>query len=382
MDDSRQIGQSTAAVDSSTAVGSYYQPIGAGDSVTAEPVVPPTRSEPYQSATVAPLVVEPKVETAKPALAPVVPPITAPVIAPSTQIQSGDVSTKMQAANQTHQSKGNTWLWLVLGGVALLALAVVAFFFFGKKQPAQPIGEENAIGSGVQPNISDNKSVVAGKVCSVVGGQVFLYNVDEQEIDFVSLSAGQKEYSSRVSPGTYKVFLKTPGGSYLGFTDANHNLDSVVVSADGNSTGIDLCDDVVNVQSDAKMLALAKTAVPATVHGLVCGYGQDVFPAGTVLFYESEKKDTVTYEIPANDNTFSVQVPPGEYAVFFLPADTSLPKYGYTEYVTCGLNPTTCLNHDLLVNKLESGQEYGNVKICDPQYVQTDLPKELIYENK
>ena len=124
------------------------------------------------------------------------------------------------------------------------------------------------------------------------------------------------------------------------------------------------------------------TVTPATVHGLVCSYGENVFPAGSVIFYEPTQNVMVTYQLHENDNTFSTQPPPGNYAIFFSPQNPVLPIYGYTQYVTCGLNPNSCPDHSLLVNTIEPAQEYGNIQICDPQYDQTGLPEELTYENK
>ncbi len=386
MDNSRQNAPSTATVGPQPAVeGSYYQPIGTGNALPPEPVTPIVPSMPIQPATPELSANMPKAETTAPTLAPLATPASFQGVSPLTQMSQakpGDVSARMQSVNQSQPTQAKKWLWLGVGIIILLIIGVAIVYFSAQKPASQPIGDKMVTETEVQPAASDNTSVLAGQVCTTVGGNVFFYNVETETMDFVTLDPSQKEYSARLNPGTYKIFMETPGGAYLGYTDEDHNLDQVVLLADENSPGIDVCDEAVNTEAEPELFGQAKDVLPATVHGLVCTYGEDLFPEGSLIFYEADQKNMVTHKIPENENTFSVQVPAGEYAVFFAPNDTDLPKFGYTEYVTCGLDPNTCENHELLVNKLESGQEYGNIMVCDPQYVQANLPEELIYENE
>lgn len=118
----------------------------------------------------------------------------------------------------------------------------------------------------------------------------------------------------------------------------------------------------------------------AKVFGLACKY-EDIYPGGTVLFYQPESESMYRASIPQGENVYSITVPAGQYTAFFEPSPANLPIFAFTEYVNCGLDPNACTDHSLAVFTVEAGQEYGQVDLCDPQYPQEGLPTELQYEN-
>jgi hypothetical protein len=119
----------------------------------------------------------------------------------------------------------------------------------------------------------------------------------------------------------------------------------------------------------------------ALVSGKVCPYGKE-FPAGKVIFYDNEQNRQIIGDLPADQGTYTFTVPVGKYTSFFVPTDTSLPVFAYTDYVACGMTPNDCTNHALLVGEYEAEGQYGQVNVCDPQYDQAGLPESLTYENK
>jgi hypothetical protein len=125
---------------------------------------------------------------------------------------------------------------------------------------------------------------------------------------------------------------------------------------------------------------LEPAADTAIIHGLVCAYGNEN-PSGTVIFYGGPEKKMIQTEITAGKNVYSVPLSVGNYTAFFKPDKPGLPIFAYTDYVRCGLDPAKCTNHALLELKLEPNKEYGQVDLCDPQYIQTGLPEQLQYEN-
>lgn len=122
------------------------------------------------------------------------------------------------------------------------------------------------------------------------------------------------------------------------------------------------------------------SADTAEVYGLICKYGEE-HPAGTVLFYEPESETVHRLAMAQDKNIYSMTVPAGQYMAFFEPADSTLPIFAFTQYVNCGLDPNSCTDHSMAIFTVEAGQEYGQIDICDPQYVQDGLPTELQYEN-
>jgi hypothetical protein len=123
-----------------------------------------------------------------------------------------------------------------------------------------------------------------------------------------------------------------------------------------------------------------ETSSTGEVYGLICKY-EETHPSGIVAFYEPESQTIHRMPILQDKNVYSMKVPAGSYLAFFEPTNEQLPIFAFTQYVNCGMNPNTCTDHSMALFTVEAGQEYGQVDLCDPQYVQDGLPVELQYEN-
>lgn len=121
-------------------------------------------------------------------------------------------------------------------------------------------------------------------------------------------------------------------------------------------------------------------AVKANVVGRVCPM-TDKYVAGTVYFFNTEEQSLIKTDIPEKMDLFDVQIPAGNYIIAFVPNNRDYPNYAYTDYVRCGLNPDQCKDHRPLVITVKGGDKIGQIKLCDPQYVQEGLPEQLEYEN-
>lgn len=263
------------------------------------------------------------------------------------------------------------------------------------------------------PRLATMSAKLVGRRCpqpndpKLPKGDIFLFDNVTGTVYTTPIEADTIEFKTTVLAGNYYLFFRpeTELQPYFAATDVDHNLQAITLRPEQTSDAIQICDsdyvanwlpaelqpaartDTLSAQRttlavDEALAPVTTGITPATVHGLVCTYGQDVFPAGSVIFYEPQQNNLVVYKLQENENSFSVQVPPGKYAIFFSPQNPILPNYAFTQYVSCGLNPESCQDHSLLINDLEPAQEYGNIMICDPQYDQTNLPEELIYENK
>jgi hypothetical protein len=263
------------------------------------------------------------------------------------------------------------------------------------------------------PRLATMSAKLVGRRCPLPDapqlpkGDVFLFDNETGTVYTYPLAADTVEFKTTVLAGTYYLFFRpeTEVQPYFATTDSDHNLLAVHLDPEQTSDTLQLCDseyisnwlpaelqpgartDTLDTQREildvsGALVPVTTEITPATVHGLVCTYGQDVFPAGSVIFYEAQQNNLIVYKLQENESSFSTQVPPGNYSIFFSPQNPVLPIYGFTEYVTCGLDPQKCPSHALLTNELEPAEEYGNIMICDPQYDQVGLPKELTYENK
>ena len=118
----------------------------------------------------------------------------------------------------------------------------------------------------------------------------------------------------------------------------------------------------------------------AEIFGLICEY-ENTHPAGVVAFYEPSTETLHRMPIVQDTNVYSMKVPAGDYMAFFEPTNRELPIFAFSQYVNCGMTPDSCTDHSMVTFTVEADQEYGQVDLCDPQYVQDGLPTELQYEN-
>ncbi len=239
-------------------------------------------------------------------------------------------------------------------------------------------------------------------------GKVLLFENETGTVFTYPIAKDTIEFNSTLLAGKYYLFFQPEGDPqpYFAAASDTHDLIEINLQPKETSETIQICDsqyisnwlpaelqpgaktDPLQTQREALNLTVDSTAsfeeefTPSKVHGTVCPYGQNVFPAGSVMFYDSKHNELIVHKLRENENSFSIQVPPGEYAVFFAPQNQLLPIYAFTQYVTCGLDPNNCPDHNLLLTTLQPAEEYGGIQICDPQYNQTGLPANLTYENK
>lgn len=110
-----------------------------------------------------------------------------------------------------------------------------------------------------------------------------------------------------------------------------------------------------------------KSETTAEISGLICAHGPDKQLAGRIIFFEFDTKIAYERNIPENTSSYTINVPAGKYVAFFKPEGV-WPIYAYSQYVTCGLDPNICTEHNVLLLTAERDGEYGEVHLCDPQY--------------
>jgi len=168
----------------------------------------------------------------------------------------------------------------------------------------------------------------------------------------------------------------TPVG--LDTTLTQENTDTSPAGAVVTEGVVPRSDSVNNDFADSEITD--ETPNTGEVYGLICKY-ENTHPAGVVAFYEPETKTIHRLQILQEKNVYSMKVPAGQYLAFFEPTNEELPIFAFTQYVNCGLTPDSCTDHSMALFTVEADQEYGQVDLCDPQYIQDGLPSELQYEN-
>lgn len=242
-------------------------------------------------------------------------------------------------------------------------------------------------------------------------GQILFFDTQSGNLYRLPVAENQTEFQTTLLENSYLTFFQRNGDSQpvQAATSIDHRLSPINILAQRETKGLQVCDQAYQASDlpaelqplPPNQVALAQpqthlaadlppttatvtqeTSNTATIHGLVCAYGADTYPAGTVLLYNIATETLFKAGIEPNTNVFSLPIPAGEYLALFEPRNPSLPKYGYTAYVTCGLDPDRCADHFLLSLKIEADQEYGQIQLCDPQYNQAGLPVELQYTNE
>jgi hypothetical protein len=92
------------------------------------------------------------------------------------------------------------------------------------------------------------------------------------------------------------------------------------------------------------------------------------------LYIQNNDTGTLTQlEIAENQNSYSMEIEPGDYFAFAYLEEQSISLGGmYSEAVACGLT-AECTDHTLLVFTVAPGETIGDIDICD-WYAQDQLP--------
>jgi len=242
-------------------------------------------------------------------------------------------------------------------------------------------------------------------------GQILFFDNEVGMVYRLPVSENQVEFSTTLLANPYYLFFQPTDSlqPVQALTSDSHQPKSISVQAQAEIKGLKICDnqylagnlppELQRMPTDIPTLNQARTEsaveIPenmspfnelsgqvATLHGTICAYGPEVFPVGTVLFYQLDSRTLFKVEVAENTNVFSAPVPAGNYIAIFEPRNPVLPKFGFTQYVACGLDPKNCSDHSLLEMVVETDQEYGQINLCDPQYNQAGLPSELQFVNE
>lgn len=114
----------------------------------------------------------------------------------------------------------------------------------------------------------------------------------------------------------------------------------------------------------------------AKVGGYICPYMQ-AHPSGTVVFYDVDRDAIAQQGVATGQKVYTISLPRGNYIALFAPDNLSWPTYAYTNYVSCGLNPAQCTNHEVPILGVSAGT-YGNIDLCDAQFLKEGVPDTLL----
>ncbi len=115
-------------------------------------------------------------------------------------------------------------------------------------------------------------------------------------------------------------------------------------------------------------LCISANTGAAVIEGEII-FPSRIEPAVMIFAYELDTAHLVTAPKAADPHRFSIDVPPGRYAVFVAPTDPGAPDvYGaYTEYSSCAARSANavCDDHGLVIVTLKSKRRRASVKIDD-----------------
>jgi hypothetical protein len=100
----------------------------------------------------------------------------------------------------------------------------------------------------------------------------------------------------------------------------------------------------------------------AVVQGKIC-YPSDRTPAMTAFFMNTTIRKRFDLPIYEDQDTYSIQLPPGEYYAWAVAPQYQIGGY-YSEYVVCGMNEE-CTDHNQLLFEVRSGENISGIDICD-----------------
>lgn len=126
-------------------------------------------------------------------------------------------------------------------------------------------------------------------------------------------------------------------------------------------------------------LCFSATAGAAVIEGEIV-FPSRIDPAVMIYAFELDTARLVTAPNARDPHRFSIDVPPGRYAVFGAPTDPGAPDvYGaYTEYSLCAARSADadCRDHGLIAVTLKSKRQRASIKI-DDWYLSDDVAARL-----
>jgi hypothetical protein len=100
----------------------------------------------------------------------------------------------------------------------------------------------------------------------------------------------------------------------------------------------------------------------AVVQGKIC-YPSGRTPAMTAFFMNTTLRKRFDLPIYENQNSYSVQLPPGKYYAWAVAPQYQIGGY-YSEYVVCGMTDS-CIDHNQLLFEVRSSENVTGIDICD-----------------
>jgi len=123
----------------------------------------------------------------------------------------------------------------------------------------------------------------------------------------------------------------------------------------------------------SSILLTSCSSTSGTVKGTVC-YPAEYIPAMIVYLKNKETSKIYSLDIEENQKPFKFKkIPAGDYIAFAYTVQedltdakekSTITNGGYTHAVPCGLT-VECIDHSLLVFKVQNGKTTKGIKICD-----------------
>ena len=104
------------------------------------------------------------------------------------------------------------------------------------------------------------------------------------------------------------------------------------------------------------------------ITGRICSHTHPSLATGVMIVAEKQPtKHRFTRYLPGpitSDIQYAIEVAPGNYEIYT--ETTNRNKIGlHSNYVICGNNPATCVDHTLIQIGISAGQTLPNIDICD-----------------
>lgn len=168
-------------------------------------------------------------------------------------------NTPIQPQNNTKKViAGGLLVFAVLAAGGVYALSNQLGLFQGdNRQRAYeptPVTVTNAAGEQITPIAQAPQTTnIVGKVCGsdTTAGKVFLYNLKDSHVKFVSIDKGSTAFTTTINTNTpYLIFFQPEGSNKIyGYTDSNHQLISYAEPLSTQSLDLELCDADTDRQS-------------------------------------------------------------------------------------------------------------------------------------
>jgi hypothetical protein len=232
------------------------------------------------------------------------------------------------------------------------------------------------------PSTGDEVGTIRGSVCfpgeSIPAMRLYFKEINRGDLSYQDQLQDQPSYAIDLAPGAYLVFAypeNTPdlGGSYsqavacgLGSECTDHSPLVVQLDPGAEVSGVDICDwyspgDVPPIPAGFENNG--QTDSTGSVSGKLC-YPSEYIPEMTIFFQDVYSLDFIQATTIENQDSYTQQLPLGEYIVFAY-LNSGAPLGGaYTFAVLCGLT-ADCEDHSLVQIRIEPGMSVTDIDICD-----------------